>query len=230
VSREGWEIVPRPPTKAIDPKDPTKHKETAAVKNPPKGHWRYKFSSVARGSERTKLSAPEVRDENDTVHLRYSPIVSEWYKNSKAGIEQGFEIKERPFANKAGELVLVGDIKTDLAALNHTREKIGFSKNGAEVVQYAGLKAIDASGKTLPSWLSYSVKGRSKQLLIHVDDAQAVYPVVVDPLASSAAWTGESNQAIAQYGYSVKRRGVCPSCGIKRSVKFDRGRAQWTLR
>jgi len=117
VSNEGWEIVPRPPAKKIDPKDPTKHlKETEAKKDDtPEWYWRYKFSSVARGSERTKLSAPEVRDENDTVHLRYSPIVSEWYKNSKAGIEQGFEIKEQPFAKHAGELVLVGDVETDLA-------------------------------------------------------------------------------------------------------------------
>ena len=207
VSKDGWEIEPRPPTKAIDPKDPTKHKETAAVKNPPKWHWRYKFASVARGGERTNLSAPEVRDENDTVHLRYSPIVSEWYKNSKAGIEQGFEIKEKPHAKGKGELVLVGEVKTDLAVNKPTKEKIGFSKNGAELVQYAGLKVLDASGKTIPSWLSYSEKGRAKQLLIYVDDSAAVYPLVVDPLATTAAWIGESNQAGAWYGWSVSSAG-----------------------
>ena len=207
VSKDGWEIEPRPPTKAIDPKDPTKHKETPAIKNPPKWYWRYKFSSLSRGKDLTKLSAPEVRDESDTVHLTYSPSVSEWYKNSKAGIEQGFEIKEKPHSSVTGELLLVGDVKTDLAVLSPTREKISFSENGVEVVQYAGLKVIDASGKTLPSWLSYSVKGRSKQLLIHIDDSQAVYPVVVDPLASSAAWTGESNQTQAWYGSSVSSAG-----------------------
>lgn len=69
VSKDGWEIVPRPPTKKIDPKDPTKHLEEKAAKKDeaPKWYWRYKFSSVARGDERTKLSAPEVRLEMRTM-------------------------------------------------------------------------------------------------------------------------------------------------------------------
>ena len=98
VSKDGWEITPRPPAKKIDPKDPTKHlKETAAKKDEaPKWHWRYRFSALSRGAERTKLSVPEVSDRDETVYLKYSPSVSEWYKNSKLGIEQGFEIKEKP--------------------------------------------------------------------------------------------------------------------------------------
>ena len=64
VSKEGWEIIPRPPAMRVDPKDPTKHlKETAATKDDaPKWHWRYRFTAVSRGSERTKLSAPAIRD------------------------------------------------------------------------------------------------------------------------------------------------------------------------
>ena len=196
VSKEGWEIVPRPPAKKIDPKDPTKHLNEAAAKkdDAPKWYWRYRFSAISRGSERTKLAAPAIRDESDTVYLQHSPSVSEWYKNSRAGIEQGFELKERPHAKSKGELVLVGEVKTDLAVLNPTREKIGFSKSGAEVVQYAGLKVVDATGKTLPSWLSYSATGKSKQLLIHIDDSQAVYPVVVDPVAANSLQAAQVEQ------------------------------------
>ena len=128
-------------------------------------------------------------------------------KNSKLGIEQGFEIKEKPHAKGKGELILVGDVTTDLAVLNPTREKISFSKSGAEAVQYAGLKVVDATGKTLPSWLSYAEKGKSKQLLIHIDDSAAVYPVVVDPLATSASWTAEANQINANFGWSVSTAG-----------------------
>ena len=88
VSKEGWEIVPRPPAKKIDPKDPTKHlKETAATKDDaPKWHWRYRFTAIARGSERTKLSAPALRDESDTVYVQHSPSVSEWYKIGRAHV------------------------------------------------------------------------------------------------------------------------------------------------
>lgn len=209
VSKDGWEIAPRPPAKRIDPKDPTKHlkEDTTTREEGPKWHWRYRFSALSRGTERTKLSAPEVSDRDDTVFLKYSPSVSKWYKNSKAGIEQGFEIKEKPHAKGKGELVLVGEVKTDLAVNKPSKEKISFSKNGAELVQYAGLKVIDASGKALPSWLSYSAKSSAQQLLIHIDDSAAVYPLMVDPLATSPAWVGESNQVDAQYGYSVGTAG-----------------------
>jgi hypothetical protein len=209
VNREGWEIVPRQLPKKIDPKDPTRHlkKPAASKEQESKWYWRYRFEALARGAKLMKLSAPEVRNKDETVYLRYSPVVSEWYKNSKLGIEQGFEIKEKPHAKGKGELVLVGEVKTDLAVLNPTKEKIGFSQSGAEVVRYAGLKVIDASGKTLPSWLSYSENGRAKQLLIHVDDSAAVYPLVVDPLATSPAWTGESNQTGAYFGSSVASAG-----------------------
>jgi hypothetical protein len=209
VSKDGWEIAPRPPAKRIDPKDPTKHlkEDTTTREEGPKWHWRYRFSALSRGTERTKLSAPEVSDRDDTVFLKYSPSVSKWYKNSKAGIEQGFEIKEKPHAKGKGELVLVGEVKTDLAVNKPSKEKISFSKNGAELVQYAGLKVIDASGKALPSWLSYSAKSSAQQLLIHIDDSAAVYPLMVDPLATSPAWIGESNQVDAQYGYSVASAG-----------------------
>jgi hypothetical protein len=210
VSTQGWEIVPQSPVQRIDPKDQAKHlRETGANKaaKAPNWYWRYRFSVVARGGRSSKLVLPEVRDQNETVYLKYSPSLSEWYRNSTAGIEQGFELKEKPHMKSKGELVLVGEVKTDLAVLNPTREKIGFFKGSEEFVQYAGLKVTDASGKVLPSWLSYSVAGSSKLLRIHVDDSQAMYPVVVDPLATSPAWTGEANQTTTYYGRSVSSAG-----------------------
>ena len=188
VSKDGWEIIPRPATKSLDPKDLTKDKKELAKKesDTPNWYWRYRLSTLSRGRSSTKLSHPIVRDENETVYLSYTDSVTEWYKNSKPGIEQGFEIKERPYSALKGELVLVGDIKTDLTVLNSTKDKIGFSKNSIEVFQYAGLKVLDASGKTLPSWLSYvaTTTKSARQLRIHIDDSEAIYPIVVDPLAT----------------------------------------------
>src|SRR5262249_53142980 len=45
------------------------------------------------------------------------------------------------------------------------------------------------------------------RLRILVDDADAVYPVSIDPLVTSAAWSAESNQASAQLGASVATAG-----------------------
>ena len=213
VSKDGWEIVPRPLT--VDHKDLSKHKQelTKKERDAPAWYWRYRFLAITRGAASTKRAAPSIHDENTTVYLNYPNVVTEWYKNSKQGIEQGFEIKERPHTTNKGELVIVGDIKTDLTVLNPNKDKIGFTKNGTEVFQYAGLKVVDASGKTLPSWLSYvatktkTKTKRSDELHIHIDDREALYPITVDPLASSPAWSAESNQVSAQFGYSVAGAG-----------------------
>lgn len=43
----------------------------------------------------------------------------------------------------------------------------------------------------------------TSSLRILVDDRKAVYPIVVDPLMTSPAWTAESDQASALFGASV---------------------------
>ena len=136
VSKDGWEIVPRPLT--VDHKDLSKHKQelTKKERDAPAWYWRYRFLAITRGAASTKRAAPSIHDENTTVYLNYPNVVTEWYKNSKQGIEQGFEIKERPHTTNKGELVIVGDIKTDLTVLNPNKDKIGFTKNGTEVFQY----------------------------------------------------------------------------------------------
>jgi hypothetical protein len=209
VSRKGWEIVPHAPIKKIDPRDPAKYlgQDARGLADAPKWFWRYRFTAVSRGWARTKLSAQEVKEKQEAVHLTHSSSVREWYKNSRAGIEQGFEITEKLYRGEQGELVLVGEVTTDLDTTKRSREQITFSHGGSEVVQYAGLKVIDASGKTVPSWLSYLERDGTKYLRIHVDDSDAVYPVVVDPLATSPAWTAEANQDTAYYGYSVSSAG-----------------------
>src|SRR4029079_6028765 len=45
------------------------------------------------------------------------------------------------------------------------------------------------------------------RIAIVIDDASAVYPITVDPLATSPSWTAESPQAGAFFGYCVASAG-----------------------
>lgn len=169
--------------------------------------WSYRLRSLARGSHREHLSAPQASERDGTVSLSYQHGVREWYRNSAAGVEQGFEIPERPLPSGTQELVLVGDIDTDLSVKRAAPEMIVFSRNGLESLQYAGLKVTDATGRVLPSRLSLTERGKRRQINIHIEDAQAAYPVVVDPLATSPAWAVEGGQANSRFGQSVASAG-----------------------
>ncbi|MBI3118988.1 MAG: hypothetical protein HYZ00_09905, partial [Candidatus Hydrogenedentes bacterium] len=80
---------------------------------------------------------------------------------------------------------------------------------------------MDRSGRELSAWMevkrgtggspvnSEEDLGRDAQATIRlcVDAAGAQFPITVDPLATSAAWTAESDQASAQFGLSVSTAG-----------------------
>jgi len=70
-------------------------------------------------------------------------------------------------------------------------------------VRYAGLVVTDAAGRSMPSRMEAFAVDGARGIRLVFDDRDAVYPVTVDPLATSPAWTAESNQASADFGVSV---------------------------
>ena len=71
------------------------------------------------------------------------------------------------------------------------------------VLNYGKLKAVDSTGRELTGRLSLS----GEYLDITIDTDGAVYPVYIDPLATTASWMAESNQAFAYFGISVASAG-----------------------
>jgi nucleoside-specific outer membrane channel protein Tsx len=131
--------------------------------------------------------------------------VTEWYENGPLGLEQGFTLAERPGrANGQAltlELRLIGDLVATLEpggkALDLRR------KDGETVLRYTGLKAQDATGRELRSWLEV----RGERLLVRVGDAGARYPVVVDPWVQQAELTASDGVAADKFGTSVAMDG-----------------------
>jgi hypothetical protein len=81
--------------------------------------------------------------------------------------------------------------------------------SGAAVVNYNGLTAFDATGAPVPAWFEISDPNssfpirHSSFLRIVIDDAEAVYPLTIDPIAQQAYLKASNTHAIDLFGSSV---------------------------
>ena len=196
-------------------------------KNEPSWKWLYSLKSLGRDTEdKISFSNPENKDiswsDAETISIDRTVLV-EWYKNSSAGIEQGFTIKEKPQGK--GLLKLSAQISTDLIVSSSSNDQITFSTVNSDVLKIGGLCVRDSRNSKLPSVFVYNSEQSS--ITVSIDDSSAVYPIVVDPLASSPSWTAESNKAFAEFGMSVASAGDVNGDGysdvIVGAIEYDNG-------
>jgi len=132
--------------------------------------------------------------------------IVEWYVNDPRGLEQGFTLLAPPpapggegasdrFREVHIDLSLTGTLAPSFSA---DGQAIDFrAPGGAFVLRYSKLLVEDASGRTLPARMEGFVEAGARGVRIAFDDQDAVYPVIVDPLTTSPAWTAESDQLSA---------------------------------
>jgi hypothetical protein len=118
-------------------------------------------------------------------HVNYGRgTVSEWYANGPLGLEQGFTLRTPPAGQGTGPLTLAlklsGNLQPSLAGGSDLWLR---SSGGAPALRYSGLSASDASGRSLRAWLELN----GREVLLHVADAGARYPLVVDPMIQQTA-------------------------------------------
>jgi hypothetical protein len=167
--------------------------------------WHADFTLSGLGKESSIVSLPEDKEPKVNEHRIefHRADVVEWYENRPYGLEQGFTINKKPEGN--GPLYLFLDISGNVKpVLSKDGRTVNFlSSKDAKVLQYGNLKAFDAKGKALPSRFEFA----GNLLKIVVDDSAANYPIVVDPLLTTPAWTAESDQSGANFGYAVSTAG-----------------------
>jgi hypothetical protein len=160
--------------------------------------------------------------------------ILEWYVNDRRGLEQGFTLAAPPRAKGSRveiDLALGGTLAPVVA---QDGQAIDFATpQGARVLHYGSLSVRDADGRALRAWMeafadpvtagtanagdaATSDAGETDArasgasgggIRIVFEDADAIYPVTVDPLATSAAWSVESDQADAFFGAAVATAG-----------------------
>ena len=145
--------------------------------------------AVGRASATNRLGAVAPSERANRVSYAHNGV-SEWWENGPIGLEQNFQIAQRPAGTRALTLSLA---ITGPIALAHGELSL------AGGLRYAGLRANDANGHPLPAWFELH-HGRA---LIRVNDHGARYPIHIDPFVQQARLTASDATSFDGLGYSV---------------------------
>ncbi len=177
--------------------------------------WEWSLTLVAYGRGTISRPVEQARPYADENRIWLDRVgIVEWLVNEPRGLKHGFVLHAPP-EDGAEPLEGGGAVHLELAVgggltpiLGADGQLIRFAgSSGLGVIHYGGLEARDAGGRVLPAWMETSVGSRGWTVRLLLDDSGAAYPVEIDPLATSAAWTGEVDQAGARFGVSVATAG-----------------------
>ncbi len=152
------------------------------------------------GTTLTPAKAPVVSASGKRIEYRRSGLV-EWYVNETDGIEQGFTLAEPPAPGRPGAplaiaLAMRGPL---LPELEDEGRSILLRSGGTPELRYAGLRAWDARGRDLPARMEIT----GDEIRILVDDANAAYPVTIDPAVQQAELTAPDGAGGDGFGLPI---------------------------
>ncbi|MFN0204729.1 MAG: FG-GAP repeat protein [Planctomycetota bacterium] len=163
--------------------------------------WGLELQSYGIDEQQTCVSMTVDASANgQCVQYKWDCNVTEWYKNDTRGLEHGYTVHRRP-ADTEGMLVFNMLVRGNLRPLVHDSGRgVRFvdSKN-AVVLNYSGLTVFDANGKRLPARFEYT----NNVLRLSVSDAEAQYPLTIDPIAQQAYVKASNTNLEDRFGYAV---------------------------
>jgi hypothetical protein len=165
--------------------------------NHPNGSLAFHLTGYGYGNQLRKPARATLSAIGNRMDIRRGDL-TEWYLNGSQGLEQGFTLARRPAADNTGNepLVIALGVSGDLVPYQGTSEEsVVFESRRGAVLRYAGLKAVDATGRIVPSRL----ETRGHQVRLIVADRRASYPLVVDPTWTQQAELTSSDGAANDY-------------------------------
>jgi hypothetical protein len=148
------------------------------------------LTAFGRGAQLRAVAPVQPQLGGGMVRYAYPAALTETWRNGPLGLEQGFDLSQRPAGTGPLSLAMTAPATSQLV-------------RGAVLLpgglRYAGLRATDARGRVLHSWLALS-RG---QLLIKVADRGAQYPVRIDPIVAQTNLTANNGAVGDEFGSSV---------------------------
>ena len=162
----------------------------------------FKLLKYGRGENFKDVTSSSWRAAESRAENRRDSII-EWFENKPSGLEHGFTITEKPEAAAEMRALRVtmkigGNLRPQL---DENGQALAL---GNQVLRYSKLKVLDAGGAELPARMSL----QGEELTIEANDANAVYPVTIDPVFEPLKkLTASDGAAGDQFGWSVSISG-----------------------
>ena len=160
--------------------------ESTDEENPKGQPFRVIATAIGRkGGTNSKKMAQNGKVEVSAELVSFTrPGLTEEYRVSVDGVRQDFVVSEAP--SGAGELIVT--LNVDGARLTPIDDGVVLTvKDSGREIAYSRLKVTDAEGRELSAFFSIN---EPSEMIISVDDDDAVYPVRIDPTFSDADWFG----------------------------------------
>ncbi|MBD3303229.1 MAG: hypothetical protein GF346_12360, partial [Candidatus Eisenbacteria bacterium] len=180
--------------------------------------WGLSLVRFGRAGAMRNTGPAELWPEAARIELSRGPGLTEWYVNTPAGLEQGFTLETRPVAaegengapDPASEPVRIDlELSGNLTPrFKSDGQAIDFVTGGGTVaVRFSKLLVRDATGRRLSAWMEGFSGTRGSGIRLVFEDRAAVYPVIVDPLATSPSWTVDGDQQKSEFAFSLATAG-----------------------
>lgn len=133
---------------------------------------------------------PTLSANGQNVAYQWTSSLREWWTNSPRGVEQRFELAERPTVYAVGKpLVLSMQLNTTLRVSFQNNALWLRSSDGVIDITYDQLKVWDATGRILKANMQLD----GSRLALYIYDQNAVYPITIDPIFAQIAYLKASN-------------------------------------
>jgi uncharacterized protein (TIGR03437 family) len=144
----------------------------------PDGSVNFRLTGYGYGGRLRQPAAAMPTGTGNRVEYRRGNL-TEWYLNGSQGLEQGFTFARRPGTVRQGEpLEIALAVSGGLRPLQKANDdSVLFESDRGARLRYAGLQAVDARGRVVPSRMVL----HRREIRLIVDDRDARYPLVVDP-------------------------------------------------
>ena len=174
--------------------------------------WQWGLTLTGYGYERNIgnldgfQNLPGLTTDANTLTNHWDENISEWWINDPTGLEQGFTIQARPPAHRTSHsspLVLEMAVTGNLIPVHDSSgDGIHFQdEGGATILTYDKLLVTDATDKVIPA--QFKIQHSLFRIQILVEDANAVYPLTIDPWVQIAKLTASDGAAGDNFGQSV---------------------------
>ena len=171
--------------------------------------WGISLHGIGRGTQMMDVSAPRIFQAKGRLEYQRG-VLTEWYRDTALGVEQGFTIHEPPVGED--ELILQLSVATDMEGmLDADGHGISFPGPDGQTLRYDHLMVRDVNGVELNARMVYE----PGQVQILVDDRGAEYPITIDPLIYLEQKTiATDGAALDSFGYSVALSGDTALVGV----------------